>query len=119
MEWLNILLGALVALFGGLNIFQIVSFKSYKKKNQAEAEKDEAEAEESKQSALERRLASLEAMYNKQGEVIDQLRKEVLTLTTDKIASDRRIVQLEAENKALTDKVTRLEAELARSIGKS
>ena len=32
MDWLNTLLGGLAALFAGLNIFQLVSFKANKEK---------------------------------------------------------------------------------------
>lgn len=119
MEWLNVTLGALAALFAGLNIFQLFSFRAYKEKFHAEAEKDEAEASESKQSALERRLAAMEALYNEQGKVLDDLRKDILRLTSEKYANERRMVQLESENKALKEdvqtykgKVDQLENEL-------
>lgn len=112
MEWLNVTLGALTALFAGLNIFQLFSFRAYKKKFHAEAEKDEAEASESKQSALERRLAAIEALYDEQGKVIDSLRKDILRLTTEKFANERRMVQLEAENKRLTEELDQVKKEV-------
>ena len=112
MEWLNVTLGALTALFAGLNIFQLFSFRAYKKKFHAEAEKDEAEASESKQSALERRLAAIEALYDEQGKVIDSLRKDILRLTTEKFANERRMVQLEAENKRLTEELDKVKEEV-------
>lgn len=112
MGTLEIILGALTALFAGLNIFQLATFRAYKNKYKSEAEKDEAEAEESKQSALERRLAAMEQLYNEQGAVIDSLRKDILKLTSEKYASDRKIVQLESENRELREKVSKMEVEL-------
>ena len=82
MDW-SVLLGIVAALFGGLNLFQLFSFRAYKKKFHAEAEKDEAEASESKQSALERRLGAMEALYDEQGKVIDSLRKDILRLSSE------------------------------------
>ena len=105
MEPLNLILGAFLALFAGLNIFPFINFRAFKKKYQKLAEKDMAEAEESKQSALERRLQAMENLFNEQGEEIDGLRKEILTLKSEKHASDRRLVDLEAENKSLKDEV--------------
>ena len=112
MEWYNVLLGALASVFAGLNIFQLVSFRAYKKMHQAQAEQGKAEAEESKQSAMERRLSAVEKMYEEQGKVIDSLRSQVLQLSTEKFESQKRIVLLEGENKTLTEKVNRLEKEL-------
>ena len=112
MEWLNITLGALAALFAGLNIFQVFTFRSYKKKYQALAEKDQAEAEEQKQSAIERRLAAMEKLYAEQGEEIDKLRKAYVDLSKEKFESEKRIIQLEGENKSLKEKVDWLEKDI-------
>ena len=122
MEWLNIILGALVALLAGLNIFQLFSFKAYKKKYKAEAEKDEAEAAESKQSALERRITAIEELYARQSVTVDELRKEILRLTEEKFKNEKRIIQLESENKMLREKVDSFEKDLEtykRSKGNS
>jgi septal ring factor EnvC (AmiA/AmiB activator) len=105
MEWVNITLGILAALFAGLNIFQVFTFRAYKKKYQALAEKDQAEAEEQKQSAIERRLDAMEKLYAEQGEEIDKLRKEVIILSKEKFENEKRIIQLEGENKNLKEKV--------------
>lgn len=112
MTIVEVILSALVATFAGLNIYQLVSFRSYKNKYKAEAEKDEAEAAESKQSALERRITAMENLLNEQGAVMDGLRKDILRLTSEKFANERRIVQLEAENKTLKEKVDQLEKEV-------
>ena len=113
MGTLDTILGIVAALFAGVSIWQFINFRRYKAKYAAEAEKDTAEAEESKQSALERRLASLEALYESQGAVIDGLRKEILTITTEKYASDKRNVELTAQVNSLEEKVAQLESELA------
>lgn len=112
MEWLNIILGAIVALLAGLNIFQLFSFRAYKKKYKAEAEKDEAEAAESKQSALERRITAIEELYARQSATVDELRKEILRLTEEKFKNEKRIIQLESENKMLREKVDSFEKDL-------
>ena len=112
MEWVNIVLGSLVAAFAGLNIFQFLSFKSYKKKYQAEAEKDQAEAEELKQSAIERRLEAMERLYATQGEEIDKLRLAVINLSKEKFENEKRIIQLEGENRSLKEKVDWLEKDI-------
>lgn len=109
---ISILLGAFVALFAGLNIYQLIAFRAYKKMYKAKAEKEEAEASESKQSAMERRLAAVEHLYEEQGKVIDDLRKQVLQLSKEKFDSQTRIVQLEGENKTLREKVDRLDEEV-------
>lgn len=108
----GIILGALAALFAGLNIFQMFSFRAYKKKYQAYAEKDEAMAYAEKQSALEQRLASMERLYVQQGETIDNLRKEQIKLSEEKYEREKRIVKLEGENKVLVEKVQNLSTQL-------
>ena len=112
MEWVNILLGSLVAAFAGLNIFQFLSFRAYKNKYTAEAEKDQAEAEELKQSAIERRLEAMERLYATQGEEIDKLRLSIINLSKEKFENEKRIIQLEGENKNLKEKVDWLEKDV-------
>ena len=103
MDW-NILWGILAALFGGLNIFQVFTFRAYKKKYVAVAEKEKAEAEEQKQSAIERRLAAMEKLYEEQGAEIDKLREQVLALSKEKFENEKRI--------SLKEKVDWLEKDL-------
>lgn len=112
MGWVEILLTSLVALFAGLNIFQLISFRKYKNKYEAEAEMEEAIADAEKQSALEKRLTAIEQLYDEQGKVIDELRQDILKLTKEKFESNKRIVQLEQENETLRSKVEKLEQEL-------
>ena len=118
MSVLEIILGIVAALFAGVSIWEFVAFKSFKAKYKAEAEKDKAEADTAKQGALESRITSLEGFVRDQGLLIDDLRKEVLSLTADKIAKERRIVQLEAENKSLKSEVDSLKQEIESSKNK-
>ena len=111
MDW-NILFGILAGLFGTLNIFQVFTFRAYKKKYVAVAEKEKAEAEEQKQSAIERRLAAMEKLYEEQGNEIDKLRASVIALSKEKFENEKRIIQLEGENKSLKEKVDWLEKDL-------
>lgn len=99
-------------MFAGLNIYQMVNFRAYKKKYQAQAEMDEAMAYAEKQSALEQRLASMERLYVQQGETIDNLRKEQIKLSEEKYEREKRIVKLEGENKVLVEKVQHLSTQL-------
>lgn len=110
--WIEILLGGLVALFAGLNIFQLFAFKSFKEKYVAEAEKAEAEASADKQFALERRLESIEKLYTEQGKVIDDLRARVLTLGQEKMERDEKIIKQEQTIKVLSMRVDELTKEV-------
>ena len=111
-QLLTTLLGIAAALFAGLNIFQLFSFRSYKNKYKAVAEKEKAEAEEQKQSAIERRLEAMEKLYDEQGAEIDKLRKAVIDLSKEKFENEKRIIQLEGENKSLKEKVDWLEKDV-------
>ena len=111
MDW-NILFGILAGLFGTLNIFQVFTFRAYKKKYVAVAEKERAEAEEQKQSAIERRLEAMEKLYAEQGDMIDKLREQVINLSKEKFENEKRIIQLEGENRSLKEKVDWLEKDL-------
>ncbi len=112
MDWSTTILGILAALFGGLNVFQLIFFRATKKKYEAEGEVAHAEAGEAKQSAFENRIAAMENLINEQGQVMDSLRKDILKLSSEKFANERRIIQLEAENKNLREKVDQLEKEV-------
>lgn len=112
MEWLNVLLGVLAALFAGLNIFQVFSFRAYKKMHQAEAEKGEAEATLAKQNALKERLDAVEQLYSEQGRALDELRRQVLELKDEKFKSDQKVMKLESENSTLRFRVDELAAEV-------
>lgn len=118
---MEIILGIAAALFAGLNIFQFIFFRSTKKEYEAKAQQAETEANDARHDFLVKRIESMERMYNQQGEILDGLREKVLQLGEEKLASEQRIKQLEAENKTLTAKVERLEAEVEayKTISKS
>ena len=109
MEWI---LGIVSTLLVGLNIFQFIFWRSTKKEYEAKAQQAETEANDARHDFLVKRIESMERMYNQQGEILDGLREKVLQLGEEKLASEQRIKQLEAENKTLTAKVERLESEV-------
>ena len=111
MDW-STLLGILAALFGGLNVFQFIFFRATKKKYEAEGDMAHAEAGAAQQSALERRLAAVEKLYEEQGKVVDSMRVDYLKISQEKFQTDKKMVQLELENRALREKVDRMEKEL-------
>ena len=43
MDWLSFILSLLTILLGGLNIFQLLTFRAYKRQRNAEADKSEIE----------------------------------------------------------------------------
>jgi len=112
MEWLNILLGGLVAIFGGLNIFQFIFFRTTKKEYEAKAEKAATESSDAKHDYLVKRVESMEKLYQKQGEILDSVRQEVLRLQKDVEEKDRQIIKYEVQIKTLNDKVSQLDEEL-------
>ena len=106
------LLIILTSLFGGLNIFQFIFLRSTKKEYQARAEKASLEANDARFESLQNQIKNMEELYRNQGDVLKQVRKDL-------IASDQRVTQLELEvtkkneeNKALSEKVSRLEREV-------
>ena len=111
MEWLSLILttlgGGILALVGSM-----LYFRPKLKQAQAEAAIKETEAETGRYEALVKRLNSMEEMYGEQGRQMDELRKEILRLSDEKFSNEKRIIQLEGENKTLSEKVARLEKEL-------
>ena len=123
MDWQTILLTVLTVLFGGLNIFQFIFFRSTKKEYEAKAEKTAIESSDAKHDYLVKRVESMEQLYQKQGEVLDSVRKDVLRLTQDVQDRDTKIIKYESEIKSLRSnyeskieslnaKVTKLEKEV-------
>lgn len=111
MEWIELVLTALGGSITGL-IGSIVYFRPKLKEVQAGASKAETEASDAKVKYLIERVESVEKLYNEQGQALDEVRKKVLSLTNDVQEREQRIVQLEAENKALKTQVDRLEKEV-------
>lgn len=111
MDWLELLTGLAGGGITGM-VGSIFYFRPKLKEAKASASKSETEAKEAKHDYLEKRIESMEKMYNEQGAVLDSLRQSVLKLSEEKFVNEQRIVQLESENKALTEKVGRLEKEI-------
>jgi len=103
------LLGILAAIFGGLNIFQFIFFRSTKKEYWARAEQAAVEAKDARFDSLQKQINDMETLYKQQGEELSAVRKELLEVTKAKMDSDKRVTQLEYENQALKEKVERLE----------
>ena len=112
MEPITIILSSLMALFGGLNIFQFVFFRSTKKEYQARAEQAALDAKDARFESLQNQIRNMEELYRQQSDTLAQVRKELLDKATKEIESEKRVAQLEAENKSLSEKVARLEKEL-------
>lgn len=113
MEWLRLILttiGAGLLTFAG----SLLYFRPKLKQAKAEALKQEAEAQNFVYDSLVSRLNQMEKMYNEQyaaqNAVIRDLRAEVLKLSEEKFANEKRIIQLEDENKVLKEKVEQLES---------
>ncbi len=111
MDWLELILTAIGGSITGL-AGSVFYFRPRLKEAKAGASKSETEAKDAKHDYLEKRIESMEKMYNAQGEVLDTLRQQVLKLGEEKFANEQRIIQLEAENKTLNEKVERLEKEV-------
>ena len=93
MEWqaiLNFVLAVTTLLSGGLNIFQLLTFKAYKRQRNAEADKAEIES---------------------LSEIIKQNQAEIGRLSQRLIDSDRRATELENKYNTLFDKYDKMRDE--------
>ena len=119
MEWFEAIVGALG---GGILTFvgSVIYFQPKLKEAKAEASKAETEASAAEYAHLIERIKTMEEMYQRQGEIIDDLRAKVLELGQEKLERDEKIIKLEQDNKALTRKVDELtkEVEAYRVIAK-
>lgn len=112
MEWISTVLGIVAVLFGGLNIFQFLFFRSTKKEYEAQAAQAEIKAKDARFESLQRQIDNMESLYRSQGEELKSVREELLDITRKKMESDKRVAQLEVENNSLKEKVARLEKEV-------
>ncbi len=87
---LNFVLGVLTLLFGGLNIFQMLTFRAYKRQRNAEA--DQAE-------------------INSLSDIIRQNQAEIGRLSQRIINMDKRAVEQDNRYNALQDKYDKLRDE--------
>ena len=117
MEWLNIIITAIGGSITGL-IGSILYFRPKLHEAKAGASKAETEASDAKVKYLIERVESVEKLYAQQGVALDEVRAKVLLLTSEVQEREQRIVQLEAENKDLRQKVDFLakEVEAYRTI---
>lgn len=93
MDWqaiLNFGLAVATLLLGGLNIFQLLTFKAYKRQRNAEADQEE--------------IKSL-------SEIIKQNQAEIGRLSQRLIDSDRRATELENKYNTLFDKYDKIRDE--------
>ena len=93
MDWqaiLNFVLAVATLLLGGLNIFQLLTFKAYKRQRNAEADKAEIES---------------------LSEIIKQNQAEIGRLSQRLIDSDRRATELENKYNTLFDKYDKMRDE--------
>lgn len=100
MEWFQAIVGALS---GGLltALGGIFYLKSRLKKEGAEADLAQLEASKAEYAHLLERITNAEKMYAQQGEVINDLREQVLKLSAEKFESDQKVQVLTAESKRL------------------
>lgn len=87
MEWI---LGIVSALLGGLNIFQLLTFRAYKRQRNAEADRAE---------------------INSLSEIIKQNQAEIGRLSQRLIDSDKRATELENKYNTLFDKYDKMRDE--------
>ena len=90
VDWSTIILGIITTLSGGLNIFQLLTFKAYKRQRNAEADKAEIES---------------------LSEIIKQNQAEIGRLSQRLIDSDRRATELENKYNTLFDKYDKMRDE--------
>ena len=118
MEWFQAIVGALS---GGLltALGGIFYLKSRMQKEGAEADMAKTEASKAEYAHLLERIANAEKMYAQQGEVINDLREQVLKLSSEKFESDQKVQvltaesrRLKAENESLRMRVDELAAEV-------
>ena len=103
IDWTDIitcLLGAVIGTGGS-----ILYYKPKRKEADTNASKVHSDYDEE-------RLNSMERLYKEQGELLDKVRKEMLEMGEKNLQKDQTILALQADNKALSSKVDKLEQEL-------
>ena len=90
MEWWSVISSLLALLFGGLNIFQLLTFQAYKRQRNAEADRAE--------------IDSL-------SEIIKQNQAEIGRLSQRLIDADKRATELENKYTNLYDKYDKIRDE--------
>lgn len=111
MEWFEAIIGALG---GGIITFvsTILYFRPKLKEAKAEASKAETEASAAEYAHLLERINSMDEMFKKQGEIVDDLHEQLLKLKEEKFSCAQKVLELEKENERLTKRVDELAAEV-------
>lgn len=111
MEWFEAIVGALG---GGIITFvsTILYFRPKLKEARADASKAETEASAAEYAHLLERIHTMEDLYKKQGEVIDELRERLLKISEEKMDRDLEVAELKIANETLTKRVNELEHEV-------
>lgn len=111
MDWLEFILSALGgSVIGGIG--SILYFRPKLQEAKADANKAETEASAAEYSHLLDRINTMEELYKRQGEELDELRKKLLALGREKLESDEKVLKLESENKVLQERVDKLSEEV-------
>lgn len=117
MDWMNII--SLIASGGVLgSLGGIFYFRPKLKEAKAGADKAHTEAARERNEYLLGRIESMERLYKQQGDMLDEVRQQVLELKDKAMDREAVISDLKEENRALTDKVEKLKAENAELSGK-
>ena len=97
MEWFQAIVGALS---GGLltALGGIFYLKSRMQKEGAEADIAKTEASKVEYAHLLERITNAEKMYAQQGEIISELRQQILKLSAEKFESDQKVQVLAMHN---------------------
>jgi len=101
-------------------------FRPKLKAAKAEASKAETEAKKERHDYLMERVNSMEELYKKQGDALDEVRQEVINLKKEAMVREQVVNELttevaslktenqalKEENKTLSEKVEKMEAEV-------
>lgn len=125
MDWSNIVSlifsGGILGTFGSM-----FYFRPKLKAARAQASKAETEAKKERHDYLMERVNSMEELYKKQGDALDEVRQEVINLKKEAMIREQVVNELTAEvatlkeenqalkveNQALSDKVEKMETEV-------
>lgn len=110
MDWGNIV-SLLVS--GGVlgSLGSIFYFRPKLKEAKAEASKAETSAKKERNEYLQGRIESMERLYKQQGDLLDEVRKQVLSLQEEALNREQVITDLKDENRKLADNVETLKEE--------
>ena len=110
MDW-GTIMSLLVS--GGLlgSIGSIFYFRPKLREAKAGASKAETEAKRERNEYLLGRIESMERLYKQQGEMLDEVRKQVLSLQEEALNREQLITNLKDENRKLAENVETLKSD--------